>query len=692
MQNEPIALVSMGCVYPKANSTDELWNLCLEGKNIFTELSKDRWDIEDHYSSNRADVDKIYSKMAAEIPKEQYLNILNLYNLPSHTTRLEAYLHHCVSQVLADDIAFDAVKTGMVIGLMNPDDEYNLALAQKRNSEILTLMETKVVTASEKESLELFKLHVSALEKKRYERRDRFLSTDILESIGKRFNLKGLSFIVDSACASSLASLDLGISLLRSDKLETVLVGGAESNLSPGMFAVFSRVGALAENESLPFDQRTEGLVQGEGAGLFAIQKKSVAIAHGNPIVALIGGCDGSSDGKTSSLFQPDIKGQSLCYERVHSDTTKSLAHVEAHGTGTQVGDRTESTSISTYFKNQAFPISSIKSLIGHTKGAAGAAGLIKTIYLLKKGWLPKAAYMQKPMSTPAGAYISKDKVEFDSLDVEKSFGVSGFGFGGTNYHLTVQRNLSDETFDNFQESNGLIQDSFVVGDFEIDYSDFDRQWFLQPESPYRLPPQSLDRIDRTQLLAVQAVHGAMLNAGLSMNTMPTQDVVTISASILGLDLCSDLAARLQAIAFESQIKRMSRASLTDHKNLESLLEGVKENYQPCTEDHAPGLLNNVIAGRVCHAFNFRGRSYNIDAGLNSADYGLFLADLEIKLRRAPLVVLVQITESYEPGHSTMPVRRHAVSAKLITDINFCRKFFVKPIKKIDVSIGGSNA
>lgn len=685
--NEPIAIVSMGCVYPEALSPQDLWKLCLSDQSVIKDLSNERWNMDHHYSPDPTVPDKTYSRLAAEISDEVFQNLKQKYDLPETACRLETYLHTCLVQIRDSFAEVSSNRVGMVLGLMNPDEEFNHGLAQKRNPQIFSILNELAQSSFQKTAVSNVEKVCQQLKVDKWERSDRFLSSEVLQKVVDRFDVDGLSFIVDAACASSLASVDIGISLLRKKHLDAVIVGGAESNLSPGMYAVFSQVRALATNHSLPFDSKTEGLVQGEGAGLFVIKRLQDALAQKDEVLAVVEGCDGSSDGKTSSLFQPNVEGQKLSYSRVHRNLSSPLAHVEAHGTGTQVGDQTESKSLVQSFEGQSLPVSSIKSLIGHTKGAAGAAGLIKTLFMMSEKKIPGSSYISSPLENTKGVFFPVKEIDLDSSDSEKLFGVSGFGFGGTNYHLAVKKSTSAEQTPLPLADDEAVE-TYIVGHAELSFADFDPHWFMSPQSPYRLPPQSIEKIDRAQLMAVQATHMALKDAGLSIDTLPLQEIVTISASILGLDLCSDLAGRLQVSALKARIAEKP-LGLTDDDvaQVTPLLEQAKESFQSCSEDHAPGLLNNVIAGRVCQAYNLKGRSYNIEAGMSSKNYGLFLADLELQLSRAPFVFLIYINEDHSPDHPQSPIRRNTIGCSILTNKQNCRDYFLAPKAAIKTKV-----
>ncbi|MDR2386234.1 MAG: polyketide synthase, partial [Deltaproteobacteria bacterium] len=226
------------------------------------------------------------------------------------------------------------------------------------------------------------------------------------------------------------------------------------------MFTCFSKTPALSPTgEVKSFDRQGDGTLLGEGVGLVILKRLVEAQRDGNRVYAIIDAVGGSSDGKGVAIFAPKMEGQYKAIEAAYQEagwTPDEVDLVEAHGTGTAVGDEVELSALSAYFsqnsKSQSHPASpkapwcalgSVKSQIGHAKGAAGVAGLIKAILALRHKVLPPTIKVNSPLET-----LTKDGVPLYLNEQARPWlsapgrirkaAVSAFGFGGSNYHCLL--------------------------------------------------------------------------------------------------------------------------------------------------------------------------------------------------------------------------------------------------------------
>lgn len=276
--------------------------------------------------------------------------------------------------------------------------------------------------------------------------------------IANRFNLGGTNFVVDAACASSLAAVSLAVKELEGHTSDMVIVGGADTIQSPFSYLCFSKTYALSRNgQCRTFDEKADGIVISEGIGILVLKRLADAERDGDHIYAVIKGVGGSSDGRDKGLTAPRPEGQVRALRRAYAKAGVSPATVgliEAHGTGTVVGDRTELQSLSQVFEEaacapQSCAIGSVKSMIGHTKNTAGVAGLIKTALALHHKILPPTLGVDHP--TPqvnlldGPLYINTESRPWVRREgVPRRAGVSAFGFGGTNFHAVLEEYTDD--------------------------------------------------------------------------------------------------------------------------------------------------------------------------------------------------------------------------------------------------------
>ncbi|MGH3852760.1 MAG: SDR family NAD(P)-dependent oxidoreductase [Pseudonocardiaceae bacterium] len=276
------------------------------------------------------------------------------------------------------------------------------------------------------------------------------LANVIAGRIANRLDLGGANYTVDAACASSLAAIDLACKELRAGTSAMVLAGGADVHNSIHDYLMFASVRALsATGRCRPFDTSADGIALGEGVACVVLKRLADAERDGDRIYAVIKGIGSASDGRSLGLTAPRPEGQRRALERAYRMAGISPAEVglvEAHGTGTVVGDRTELAVLTELFTSAGTPtgscaLGSVKSQIGHTKCAAGIAGLIKAACAVHTGVRPPTSQLRDP-----NPYWDSATSPF-SFDVtarpwassaRRVAGVSAFGFGGTNFHAVL--------------------------------------------------------------------------------------------------------------------------------------------------------------------------------------------------------------------------------------------------------------
>ena len=259
----------------------------------------------------------------------------------------------------------------------------------------------------------------------------------------------GVNYTVDAACASSLAAVDMACKELAAGTSDMVLCGGADFHNGINDYLLFAGVHALSPTgQCRSFDAEADGIALGEGVACVALKRLEDAERDGDRVYAVIDAVAGSSDGRSLGLTAPRPEGQRRALERAYRRAGISPAEVgmvEAHGTGTVVGDRTEITTLNDVFLEAgaevgSISLGSVKSQIGHTKCAAGMAGLIKTALALHRGVRPPTLNLDHPNP---GYEAATSPFVFDGgarpwSEGRRVAGVSAFGFGGTNFHAVL--------------------------------------------------------------------------------------------------------------------------------------------------------------------------------------------------------------------------------------------------------------
>ena len=275
------------------------------------------------------------------------------------------------------------------------------------------------------------------------------LTNVIAGRIANRLDLGGVNYTVDAACAASLAAVDLAVKELSQGSSDMVLCGGADVHNSIVDYLLFASVHALSPTGACrAFDSSADGIVLGEGVACVVLKRLADAERDGDRIYAVIKGVAGGSDGKSLGLTAPRKEGQvrALCRAyRAAGVSPREVGLVEAHGTGTVVGDRTELATLTEVYGAAGVPagsvaLGSVKSQIGHTKCAAGIAGLIKVALSLHHKVLPPTLHIQKenPGYDAASSPFVFGDVARPWPGEDRKGAVSAFGFGGTNFHAVL--------------------------------------------------------------------------------------------------------------------------------------------------------------------------------------------------------------------------------------------------------------
>ncbi|NKY46989.1 type I polyketide synthase [Nocardia cerradoensis] len=274
----------------------------------------------------------------------------------------------------------------------------------------------------------------------------------IANRISYALDLHGPSVVLDSACSSSLAAVDLALRLLADDAVPYAIVGGVNLALLPHTSRYLEQGGFLApDGRCKPFDAAADGYVRGDGATVLVLQRTADARRAGNRRYAEIVGAAVGSDGRSNGLYAPNGRAQQqvirTAWARAGLDV-RSAGYFECHGTGTPVGDAVEIEALAAVLdapRGAAKPyVGSIKSNIGHLEAAAGVTGLAKVALCLHHGTIVPTINFQRenPLLRLAerGLRVPGEVVGWaaDSGD-RRCAGVSSFGFGGTNAHVVVR-------------------------------------------------------------------------------------------------------------------------------------------------------------------------------------------------------------------------------------------------------------
>jgi len=456
-----IAIVGMACRYPDARSTSELWENVLAQRRAFRRMPDERLRLADYLSADREAPDCFYSANAALI--EGYEFDRPRFRVSGSTYR-SADLAHWLALDVADQTFVDAgftqaeglprETTGVFLGNTLTGEFSRANTLRLRWPYVRRTLEANLV--SEDWSIERrrdFLRKVEATYKEPFppigeDSLAGGLSNTIAGRICNYFDLKGGGYTVDGACASSLLAVANACAALTAGDLDVALAGGVDLSLDPFELVGFAKAGALAADEMRVYDARSNGFWPGEGCGFVLLMRLEDALTQRLRVYAVIRGWGISSDGN-GGITRPEIDGQLLALRRAYARAgfgIETVAYFEGHGTGTSVGDSVELKALSRARREasgqtQPAAIGTLKANIGHTKAAAGIAGLIKTALALKSRIIPPTTGCEWPHAEFSGhspALRTLKTAEPWPKNEAVRAGVSSMGFGGINAHVVL--------------------------------------------------------------------------------------------------------------------------------------------------------------------------------------------------------------------------------------------------------------
>jgi acyl transferase domain-containing protein/3-hydroxymyristoyl/3-hydroxydecanoyl-(acyl carrier protein) dehydratase len=497
--------------------------------------------------------------------------------------------------------------------------------------------------------------------------------------LAKSLGLGGGTYTLDAACASSLYAIKLACDELLAGRADLMLAGGANGADSQYTQMGFCQLRALSPSgRCSPFDARADGLMVGEGAGVFVLKRLSDALRDRDTVYAVIAGA-GLSNDMRGNLLAPDREGQLRAMRAAYKQAgwrPRDVDLIECHATGTPVGDAVEFDSLRELWGADGWrpgqcAIGSVKSTVGHLLTGAGAAAVAKVLLAFANKTRPPQANFEAPgpgLRYGGGPFrVLREAEPWDTplLGEPRRAAVSGFGFGGVNAHLLLEEFVgqtllltpsprqSVATGEGFAAEPppepvavvGLaahfgpwgdlrrFQEYVLGGGERPDPAPKRNGWghadcdcppgyyveeLTAPLDRFRIPPKELEEMLPQQLLMLQ-VAAAALDDSLASRARqrPEGDPQTGVFIGLGLDLnTTNFHLRWAAKALTSR----PRAGLGSE---EAILDSVSP---PLTADRTMGALGSIAASRIARAFQFGGPSFTVCSEESSAGRAVALA------------------------------------------------------------------
>lgn len=425
---EPLAVIGMSCRFPGgAHGTAAFWHLLKNGVDAIREVPEERWPVAAHFDPTPATPEKMNTRWGGFIDGVDQFDA-NFFGIsPREAAQMDP------QQRLLLEVAWEALEqsgqtlpelrgsaTGVFVGIHSHSSEY--AMMQLADPAAVGTY-TSTGTAH----------------------------SVVANRISYWFDLRGPSIALDTACSSSLVATHLACQSLRQHECRLALAGGVNLMLAPEFTIALSQMNMMAaDGRCKTFDASADGFVRGEGCGVVVLKRLADALADGDPILALIRGSAVNQDGSTNGITAPNALSQQEVIRAALQNAgvaPEEISYVETHGTGTILGDPIEIEALTAVIgqpRPQQLPcvLGSVKANLGHLEGAAGIAGLIKTVLCLHHGEIPPQLHFNQlnPHITLANTpfVIHRKGCPWPAAE-RKLAGVSSFGFGGTNAHLVLE-------------------------------------------------------------------------------------------------------------------------------------------------------------------------------------------------------------------------------------------------------------
>ncbi len=660
-----VAIVGIGGIFPDAPDLGRFWDNIRKGHSAAREVPAGRWHIptDAAFDPEIGKADHVYSRSGCFI--EEIPSITNLSGLVmphEQLIGLDPLFHlliHAGKRAFDDGITepLDRSRIGVIIG--------NLALP----SETSALLSRQLLGRTFEE-----KLLGRSTDRTMADPINRYVAGLPAGILASAMGLGGGSCTLDAACASSLYAIKLAIDELLSGRADAMLTGGLSRPDPLYTQMGFSQLRALSRRGICsPFDASGDGLVVGEGAGIFLLKRTEDALAHDDRIYGIIRGI-GLSNDVGGSLLAPLSEGQLRAMRAAYARAgwePQDVDLVECHATGTQVGDATEVASLRELWgdvrpSGRSCIIGSIKSNIGHLLTAAGAAALTKVLLAMGEGQLPPTANFSAPQpgmdldNTPFRVLKEARPWQRRSDDTPRRAAVSAFGFGGINAHLLVEEWLPkaalpkaprheqkpksrneiavvgmDARFGPWQSLRSC-QERVLGGNSHSTptpprkwWGTEESTWFREeglnntpfsgyyldevevPAEQFRIPPREMEEMLPQQILMLKSAAGAMADAGFDREDNLRAGVfIGIAFDMSSTNFSFRWSIVQQAAAWA---KKLGRELTTEE--LATWTSQLRDDAgPPLNANRTMGALGNIVASRIAREFRCGGPSFTLSS------------------------------------------------------------------------------
>ncbi|KAI0412784.1 putative polyketide synthase [Xylaria grammica] len=433
--NEPIAIVGTACRFPGSlDNPSKLWDLLQQPKDLLVKIPKKRFNAEAFYHPDglhHGTSNVLESYVLQEDPRLFDAGFFNIKPVEAHSIDpqqriLMEVVYESLETAGLSIESLAGSQTGVYVGLMCGDFQNYL---QRDIDSMPTYMGTGTARSIVSNRISYF------------------------------FDWHGPSMTIDTACLSSLVAVHEAVQLLRSRESDVAVAAGSNLILSPELYVGESKLKMLSpDGRSRMWDADANGYARGEGVAACILKRLGDALRNGDNIECVIRESGVNSDGRTKGITMPNQAAQADLIKKTYQkagldprDPEQRCQYFEAHGTGTNAGDAREAEGIDmAFFGRQAkessedpLYVGSVKTVIGHTEGTAGLAGLIKASLALRNRVIPPNMHFKSLSSEVAPFYgnleIATAAKPWPKVSGPRRASVNSFGFGGTNAHVILE-------------------------------------------------------------------------------------------------------------------------------------------------------------------------------------------------------------------------------------------------------------
>ncbi len=459
---QPIAIIGVSALFPGSTDADGFWRDILHGRDLLSDVPPSHWRIDDYYDPDPSAPDKTYARRGGFLGKVDF-DALG-WGVPPSTlpaTDTAQLLALIVAQSVLKDASgaafatMDRSRISVILGVTSAQELlFSMVSRLQRPVWVKALRESGLPESEVQSACDRIAAEYVPWQEASF---PGLLGNVVAGRIANRLNLGGTNCVTDAACASTFSALSMAVNELQLGHSDMVISGGVDTLNDIFMYMCFSKTPALSPSgDCRPFSDQADGTMLGEGLGMVALKRLTDAERDGDRIYAVIRGIGTSSDGRSKSVYAPVAAGQAQALRRAYEIagySADTVELVEAHGTGTKAGDAAEFEGLRSVFaesnasERQWCALGSVKSQIGHTKAAAGAAGLFKAVMALHHKVLPPTIKVSAPNPRLAleqsPFYLNTETRPWirDSAHLRRA-SVSAFGFGGSNFHVTLEEYL----------------------------------------------------------------------------------------------------------------------------------------------------------------------------------------------------------------------------------------------------------